>query len=87
MVSRIENSVHADYAYLYDYTKAVYTPLSLNGTGAGRRSGHAGEANIKFTACILGTNPDLLQPFSIIQTSSSCLALMKTLFFKTTSTY
>jgi hypothetical protein len=43
MMAIIENDVHADYAYMYDYTKAVYTPLNLNGTGAGRRSGHAGK--------------------------------------------
>ncbi|CAO3587131.1 unnamed protein product [Absidia cylindrospora] len=35
------NQIQADYAYLYDYSKKIFTPLTFdNNTGAGKRSGH-----------------------------------------------
>lgn len=39
----IENTIPADYAYLYDYNSKIYTVLALGDGGAGRRSAHCGK--------------------------------------------
>jgi hypothetical protein len=41
----IDTAVLVDYAYLFDYTNNVYTPLNFDaGQGAGARTGHVGKS-------------------------------------------